>query len=104
MLPGHRPAAKEHRGRLLPEHSDAVGGRGPGWFQDGVQDHVRPLEIVKVHPSSSLFMRNPPPKWVVYNELVFTSKHYIRSVVVIEKEWLVELAPTFFAKKNGVEK
>ncbi|KAG3110471.1 ATP-dependent RNA helicase [Phytophthora idaei] len=36
-------------------------------------------EIVKVHPSSSLFMRNPPPKWVVYNELVFTSKHYIRS-------------------------
>ncbi|KAL4125430.1 hypothetical protein PRIC2_009014 [Phytophthora ramorum] len=39
-------------------------------------------EIVKVHPSSSLFMRNPPPKWVVYNELVFTSKHYIRTVVV----------------------
>ncbi|KAG2521267.1 hypothetical protein JM18_006162 [Phytophthora kernoviae] len=58
-------------------------------------------EIVKVHPSSSLFMRNPPPKWVVYNELVFTSKHYIRSVLVIEKEWLVELAPTFFAKKSS---
>jgi HrpA-like RNA helicase len=61
-------------------------------------------EVVKVHPSSSLFMRNPPPKWVVYNELVFTSKHYIRSVLVIEKEWLVELAPSFFAKKNGVDK
>ncbi|CAI5711626.1 unnamed protein product [Hyaloperonospora brassicae] len=59
-----------------------------------------PSDIVKVHPSSSLFMRNPPPKWVVYNELVFTSKHYIRSVLVIENEWLVELAPTFFAKKN----
>ncbi|KAF4319141.1 hypothetical protein G195_007444 [Phytophthora kernoviae 00238/432] len=58
-------------------------------------------EIVKVHPSSSLFMRNPPPKWVVYNELVFTSKHYIRSVLVIEKEWLGELAPTFFAKKSS---
>ncbi|RLN87385.1 hypothetical protein BBJ28_00021469 [Nothophytophthora sp. Chile5] len=57
-------------------------------------------EIVKVHPSSSLFMRNPPPKWVVYNELVFTSKHYIRSVLVIEKDWLVELAPTFFAKQS----
>ncbi|KAI9906859.1 hypothetical protein PsorP6_004416 [Peronosclerospora sorghi] len=59
-------------------------------------------EIVKVHPSSSLFMRNPPPKWVIYNELVFTSKHYIRSVLVIEKEWLIELAPTFFAKKSGI--
>ncbi|DBA01321.1 TPA: hypothetical protein N0F65_001826 [Lagenidium giganteum] len=55
-------------------------------------------EIVKVHPSSSLFMRNPPPKWVVYNELVYTSKYYIRSVVIIEKEWLLELAPKFFTK------
>ncbi|RMX64755.1 hypothetical protein DD238_006322 [Peronospora effusa] len=61
-------------------------------------------EIVKVHPSSSLFMRNPPPKWVVYNELVFTSKHYIRSVLVIKKEWLMELAPTFFTKKNSGDK
>ncbi|TDH65178.1 hypothetical protein CCR75_005900 [Bremia lactucae] len=60
-------------------------------------------EIVKVHPSSSLFMRNPPPKWVVYNELVFTSKHYIRSVLVIEKAWLIEMAPTFFAKKSSVK-
>ncbi|GLD91542.1 hypothetical protein PINS_up000075 [Pythium insidiosum] len=55
-------------------------------------------EIVKVHPSSCLFMRNPPPKWVVYNELVYTSKYYIRSVVIIEKEWLLELAPTFFKR------
>ncbi|GAB9466279.1 Dead/deah box RNA helicase [Globisporangium polare] len=59
-------------------------------------------EIVKVHPSSSLFMRNPPPKWVVFNELVFTSKHYIRSVVIIEKEWLLELAPAFFKKLSAV--
>ena len=55
-------------------------------------------EIVKVHPSSSLFMRNPPPRFVVYNELVFTSKYYIRNVVIIEKEWLLELAPKFFNK------
>ncbi|TMW60543.1 hypothetical protein Poli38472_000585 [Pythium oligandrum] len=59
-------------------------------------------EIVKVHPSSCLFMRNPPPKWVVYNELVFTSKYYIRSVLIIEKEWLVEIAPTFFKKLSPV--
>ncbi|KAJ0401921.1 hypothetical protein P43SY_003538 [Pythium insidiosum] len=55
-------------------------------------------EVVKVHPSSCLFMRNPPPKWVVYNELVFTSKYYIRSVVIIEKDWLLELAPAFFKR------
>lgn len=60
-------------------------------------------EIVKVHPSSSLFMRNPPPKWVLYNELVFTSKHYIRSVMIIEKDWLLELAPMFFKKLTGAD-
>lgn len=59
-------------------------------------------EIVKVHPSSTLFMRNPAPKWVVFNELVFTSRHYMRSVVIIEKEWLLELAPTFFKKLTSV--
>jgi HrpA-like RNA helicase len=60
-------------------------------------------EIVKVHPSSSLFMRNPPPKWVVYNELVFTTKHYIRSVIIVEKEWLMEMAPKFFTKLSGAD-
>lgn len=60
-------------------------------------------QIVKVHPSSSLFQRNPPPKFVVYNELVFTSNQYIRQVVIIEKEWLVELAPTFFARTTAIK-
>lgn len=55
-------------------------------------------DVVKVHPSSVLFMRNPPPKWVVYNELVFTSNYYIRSVLIVEKEWLHEVAPAFFTK------
>ncbi|OQR94373.1 DEAD/DEAH box RNA helicase [Achlya hypogyna] len=55
-------------------------------------------EDVKVHPSSVLFMRNPPPRYVVFNELVFTSKHYIRNLVPIEKDWLVEAAPQFFKK------
>ncbi|KAF0682717.1 Aste57867_25168 [Aphanomyces stellatus] len=55
-------------------------------------------EEVKVHPSSVMFMRNPPPRYVVFNELVLTSKHYIRNVIPIEKEWLVDAAPKFFTK------
>ncbi|KAF0757136.1 hypothetical protein AaE_004367, partial [Aphanomyces astaci] len=58
-------------------------------------------EEVKVHPSSVMFMRNPAPRYVLFNELVFTSKQYIRGVVPIEKEWLVDAAPKFFTKVGG---
>jgi len=49
---------------------------------------------VYIHPSSALFQRNPD--WVVYHELVLTTKEYMREVTVIEAKWLVELAPQFF--------
>jgi len=46
---------------------------------------------VFIHPSSSLIENRP--KWVVFAELVETTKPYIRSVLPIEPEWLVEVAP-----------
>jgi len=49
---------------------------------------------VYIHPSSSLFNRNPD--WVIYHELVLTTKEYMREVCAIEPKWLVELAPNFF--------
>ncbi|CAK4066902.1 unnamed protein product [Aphanomyces euteiches] len=60
-------------------------------------------EEVKVHPSSVMFMRNPAPRYVVFNELVMTSKQYIRNIVPIEKEWLVEAAPKFFNKIDQIK-
>ncbi len=51
---------------------------------------------VSIHPTSSLFGRNPPPKCVVYTELQITKKAYIRGVTQIKEEWLGELAPAFF--------
>ncbi len=47
-----------------------------------------------VHPSSALFNRQP--EWVVYHELVLTSREYMREVTAIEPKWLVEFAPAFF--------
>lgn len=35
----------------------------------------------------------PPPQWVVYHELVLTSKEFMRTVSEIKPDWLVELAP-----------
>ncbi|KAE9464457.1 hypothetical protein C3L33_03557, partial [Rhododendron williamsianum] len=49
---------------------------------------------VYIHPSSSVFQRQPD--WVVYHELVMTTKEYMREVTVIDPKWLVELAPRFF--------
>lgn len=51
---------------------------------------------VSIHPTSTLFGRNPAPKSVVYTELLVTKKTYIRGVTQIRDEWLVEVAPAFF--------
>lgn len=55
---------------------------------------------VSIHPTSTMFGRNPPPKCVVYTELVTTKKTYIRGVTQIREEWLAEVAPKFFNKGN----
>ncbi|KAI3898080.1 hypothetical protein MKW92_049883, partial [Papaver armeniacum] len=49
---------------------------------------------VYIHPSSALFQRQPD--WVIYHELVMTTKEYMREVTVIDPKWLVDLAPRFF--------
>lgn len=51
-------------------------------------------QIVYIHPSSVLFRRQPD--WVIYNELVMTTKEYMRDISVIESKWLMELVPGFF--------
>uniref|UniRef100_A0A1I7VSS6 RNA helicase n=1 Tax=Loa loa TaxID=7209 RepID=A0A1I7VSS6_LOALO len=42
---------------------------------------------VYIHPSSALFQNQP--EWVVYHELVMTTKEYMREVTAIEAKWLV---------------
>jgi ATP-dependent RNA helicase DHX8/PRP22 len=49
---------------------------------------------VYIHPSSALFHQQP--EWVIYNEIVMTSKEYMREVTAINPAWLVELAPRFY--------
>ena len=55
---------------------------------------------VHLHPSSTLFEEKP--KWVLYHELVLTSKEYMRSNMPIAPEWLNEVAPHYY-KKGEVE-
>ncbi|RCN26083.1 helicase protein, partial [Ancylostoma caninum] len=72
-----------------------------GFFKNAAkrdpQDGYRTLvdgQNVFIHPSSALFQNQP--EWVVYHELVMTTKEYMREVTAIDPRWLVEFAPSFF--------
>ncbi|KAK4145990.1 uncharacterized protein C8A04DRAFT_10200 [Dichotomopilus funicola] len=49
---------------------------------------------VYLHPSSALFGKQA--EWVVYHELVLTTREYMHFTTTIEPKWLVDAAPTFF--------
>lgn len=53
---------------------------------------------VYIHPASALYQRNP--EWIVYHELVLTSKEYLRECSTIEPQWLPELAPNLFQRAD----
>lgn len=53
---------------------------------------------VHLHPSSVL--QEVKPKWVIFYELVLTSKEFMRSVMPLQPEWLVEVAPHYYKGKE----
>lgn len=55
---------------------------------------------VHIHPSSGLFKEVPPPRYLLYYELVETSKNFMRNVMIIKPEWLIEVAPHYFNKED----
>ncbi|THV01417.1 ATP-dependent RNA helicase DHX8 [Dendrothele bispora CBS 962.96] len=59
---------------------------------------------VYIHPSSALF--NRAPEWLIYHELVLTTREYCHNVTAVEPKWLVEVAPQFFkvADANKISK
>ncbi|KAJ3023009.1 ATPdependent RNA helicase [Thoreauomyces humboldtii] len=64
---------------------------------DGTYATVLHNEVLHIHPGSVL--RKRAPEWVVYHEVVETTKAFMRDIVVIEPDWLTELAPHFYEKK-----
>ncbi|KAK5124410.1 hypothetical protein LTR85_001627 [Meristemomyces frigidus] len=53
---------------------------------------------VHIHPSSVLL--EVKPKWVIFYELVLTSKEFMRSVMPLQPEWLTEVAPHYYKQKD----
>jgi len=59
---------------------------------------VKHQQAVIVHPNSSLFEERP--RWMIYHELVFTTKEFMRQVIEIENKWLLEVAPHYYKAKE----
>lgn len=61
---------------------------------------IKHNQTIYIHPSSVLFGNQP--KWVIYFELMLTTKEYMRQVLEIDPSWLLEAAPHYF-KSEDVE-
>ncbi|XP_014681833.1 PREDICTED: pre-mRNA-splicing factor ATP-dependent RNA helicase PRP16-like [Priapulus caudatus] len=53
-----------------------------------------------LHPTSALFGMGYTPDYVVYHELIMTSKEYMQCVTAVDGNWLAELGPMFFSVKQ----
>ena len=53
-----------------------------------------------LHPTSSLYGMGYTPDYVVYHELVMTSKEYMQCVTAVDGHWLAELGPMFYSVKT----
>lgn len=75
---------------------DTEAGAGAGCYKTVVQGTQ-----VYMHPSSALFGKQG--EWVIYHELVLTSREYMHWTTSVDPKWLVDAAPTFFtlAGTNG---
>lgn len=62
---------------------------------------VKNPQTVHLHPSSSIAQSRP--RWVLYHELVLTTKEYMRNASEIKPEWLVELAPHCYSSAEILE-
>ncbi|XP_070103944.1 probable ATP-dependent RNA helicase DHX35 isoform X4 [Equus asinus] len=73
-----------------------------GFFANAARFHstgayrtIRDDHELHIHPASVLYAEKPP-RWVIYNEVIQTSKYYMRDVTAVESAWLLELAPHFY--------
>nr|XP_033771274.1 pre-mRNA-splicing factor ATP-dependent RNA helicase DHX16 [Geotrypetes seraphini] len=59
---------------------------------------VKHQQTVYVHPNSCLFEEQP--RWLIYHELVFTTKEFMRQIIEIDSTWLLEVAPHYYKSKD----
>ena len=87
---------------LVPIQKSLVAGFFPNAarLQKGGDSYrtVKNSMTTYLHPSSTLFEVNP--KWIIFYELVLTSREYMRGNLPVQAEWLAEAAPHYHKKKD----
>ncbi|KAF8876489.1 P-loop containing nucleoside triphosphate hydrolase protein [Infundibulicybe gibba] len=53
-----------------------------------------------LHPTSALYGLGYTPSYVIYHELILTSKEYMTQVTAIDAYWLAELGSVFYSVKE----
>lgn len=56
-------------------------------------------QAVYLHPSTVIESARKP-EWVLYHEFVLTTRNYIRTVIAVEGDWIVDLAPHYYDLSN----
>eukprot|EP00055_Hartaetosiga_balthica_P015533 m.92383 g.92383 ORF g.92383 m.92383 type:complete len:1274 (+) comp8890_c0_seq2:198-4019(+) len=54
-----------------------------------------------MHPTSALYGMGINPEWIIYHDLVMTSKEYMQFVTAVEPQWLAEFGPVFYSVKDS---
>ncbi|KAK6332833.1 DEAH-box RNA helicase prp16 [Orbilia brochopaga] len=62
--------------------------------------NLRTSVTVQLHPTSALYGLGFLPDYVVYHELILTSKEYMSTVTAVDPHWLAELGGVFYSIKE----
>lgn len=77
------------------------GGRGFAEYANLRQSYMK----MYLHPTSALVGGTEmSPQYVVYDELVLTTKEYMQCATAVEPEWLLEFGYLFFGVSSSVRK
>jgi len=68
----------------------------------GIGEYVnlRTSVTVQLHPTSALYGLGYLPDYVVYHELILTSKEYMSTVTSVDPKWLADLGGVFYSVKE----
>ncbi|KAL1985613.1 hypothetical protein VTN96DRAFT_7593 [Rasamsonia emersonii] len=62
--------------------------------------NLRTNVTMQLHPTSALYGLGYVPDYVVYHELILTSKEYMSVVTAVDPHWLAELGGVFYSIKE----
>ncbi|KAM7222290.1 P-loop containing nucleoside triphosphate hydrolase protein [Rhypophila decipiens] len=62
--------------------------------------NLRTSVTVQLHPTSALYGLGFLPDYVIYHELILTSKEYMSTVTAVDPHWLADLGGVFYSVKE----